>query len=103
MARFLHFFSILILILGLIGSIVLANKLGLRIETTETGTYYKYTYTSEVRDSGLTAVIFFSGTISTLIIFGTLQALSRVLDELEEQKNKLWEIADLLKKEKDGK
>ena len=72
-----------ILILGFIGSIVLAGVFGVRIEEVTEGTYYKYTTLVEHRDYGLTFGIFFGAFISVLIVSIILYALSEILERLE--------------------
>lgn len=100
MVKFLHNFALALLILGIIGSIILAVQLGKKVEAKETGYYTKKITYEEVRDGGLTAGILVGGIVSSLIAFSVLESLSGILYRLEYQEQKMIELQRLIEKQK---
>lgn len=79
MKTLLKVLSYINLVLGLIGSFILANKFGKSVSL------YSY-YSSKViyeRNWALTLGIFGAGILSTLVLFSILYALSEILDAQE--------------------
>ena len=67
-----------ILIGGIVGSVVLADKLGVQVKNIS---YLNSTYTE--RNTGLTAIIFISGTVSSIITSTIFGALGEILEFME--------------------
>lgn len=104
MSKFLQILGSCILVFGIIGSIILAMKLGVKTEVKEAdaiskylGTYVEYV---ETRDTGLTVGILVGGSLSSVIIFAIMQGISNVLDKLEYQDKKLIELETMLENQK---
>ena len=69
--------SVVVLILGIIGSIYSACKFGVTVDTS--GYSYKI-----VRDFGSTVSIFVSGVFGTLILYAILSTLGSISEKLDE-------------------
>lgn len=87
--------SFIILVLGIIGSIILAKQNGIKVDI--------YSYKSYVeRDTILTIAWFLTGLFFTAIGFILFYALSEILDNQERIHSKLYEVMDdIEQKEKD--
>lgn len=91
-----------ILIGGIIGSIILADILGMQVKISSS--FYS---TYRVRNSGLTAMIFISGVISSIItstIFGALGEVLAFIEKLSAQtaataNGKIEEKANILRED----
>lgn len=79
--------SIVVLILGIIGSIYLAYKFGVKIDSDYNVWTEKIEYDS-VRDFGSTLTIFVSGTFGTFILYTILSTLGSISEKLDELSRK---------------
>ena len=99
MAKFLKALAIIALVLGIIGSIILAINLG----TTKvvSSTIYDTTVKTKT-DVGLLFGIMISGFLSSTILFAVLYGLSSIIEKLEYHDKKFIEMASMLEK-KEGR
>lgn len=81
--NFCNTLSIAVLILGIIGSIYLAYKFGVKIDTDYDVWTDKFK-TKTVRDFATTLSIFVSGTFGTFILYTILSTLGSISDKLDD-------------------
>ena len=110
MSKLLKILGIAFLVVGIIGTLVLAGKYGVDTEEVKS---IKSKYSSslyavedvayvEKRSFVKTAAYFFGGVLSTMTIFGMLYGLGITIEKLEDQETKLKRLLDL-QQEKGGK
>ena len=98
MAKFLRVLSIIVLVLGILGTIFLAFKFGTAEKTV--ATYLGVPETKTSFNVGLFFGYLVGGGLSTTILYAILGGLSEVLEKLEYHDKKLVEINSLLEKGK---
>lgn len=109
MSKLLKVLGIVLLVVGIIGTLVLAGQYG--VETEEVKNYMsKYStelypiaeYTIvEKRSFAKTAAYFFGGILSTMAIFSILYGLGITIEKLENQETKLKNLLDSQQKKGD--
>lgn len=83
-----------VLVLGLIGSFILADKFGQDIHVS-TSTYFSYTHTYVERNWGTTLGIFFGSFISILSVFAILYGLSVAIESIDMTYTRIVSFNDL--------
>lgn len=81
--NFCNTLSIAVLILGIIGSIYLAYKYGVKIDEDYNAWTSNFEYET-VRDFGATLSIFVSGTFGTFVLYTILSTLGSISEKLDE-------------------
>ena len=96
MAKFLKVLSIIVLVLGSIGTLTFSIALGLSVKFVSNNQFYK----PPSFNIAIFLIVFIWGALSTVVFYGILAGLGAVLEKTENSEKKLAEINSILEKEK---